>query len=114
MRRTTPNAETLAHTGSQLGPNIQQGDSRPVGTIVQRESSMSPHAVGETSGHHGCEVGSSVRSHISITPQIDDMAADDDVIMSSAREFEEVIKLLLSNLYVMHSILLVVVAINIS
>ncbi|KAK1392832.1 RING-type domain-containing protein [Heracleum sosnowskyi] len=85
IRRITPNAETPAHTGSQLGPSVQQGGSRPVGTNVQRESSMSPHTVGETSPH-----GSSLRSHISITPQIDGVAADDDdVIMSSAREFEE-------------------------
>ncbi|XP_074375306.1 uncharacterized protein LOC141717094 [Apium graveolens] len=91
MRRTTLNVETLAHTGSQVGPNIQHGGSRPVVTNVQRESSilMSPQAVGGTSAHHGSEVGSSFRSRVSITPQIDDVAADDDLIMSSAREFEQ-------------------------
>lgn len=102
MRRTTSNVETLAHTGSQVGPNIQHGGSRPVGTSVQLESSMfmSPHAVGGTSAHHGFEVGSSVvRSHISIAPQIDDVLADDDLILSSAREFEEVLSFSFVKLY---------------
>lgn len=90
MRRTTSNVEILAHTGSQVGPNIQQRGLRPVGINVQRESSISPHAVEGTSAN-GIEVDSSVRSRISITPQIVDVAADDDVIMCSAREFEEVL-----------------------
>lgn len=85
MRRTTSNVETLAHTGLQVCPIIQQGGSSPVGTNVQRESSMSPHA----SAPHGSQVGSSVPSRISILPLIDQGAADDDVIMSSASEFEQ-------------------------
>lgn len=73
MRRTTLNVQTLVHTESPVSLNIQQEGSRPVGTHAQPESS---HAR---------------ISQIPMPPQIHDEAADDDdVIISSAREFEQV------------------------
>ena len=69
MRRTTLNVQTLVHTESPVSLNIQQEGSRPVGTHAQPESS---HAR---------------ISQIPMPPQIHD---EDDVIISSAREFEQV------------------------
>ena len=87
----------LLFAESQVSLTIQQEGSRPVGTHAQPEFSCVNFSSiwskcskrwltgeGGTSAHTASREGPPIRS------QIHDEAADDDVIISSAREFEQV------------------------